>query len=242
MALVYDRHLAYDFFLQTSLWMLPSFALVTLHIGMLRDRDGFRLSAINLPTALTLLRITLIPGIALFLLERHFGLAFVAFALASLTDVVDGWLARRLNQTTRLGAVLDPIVDIVFNLAIFASLAAAGLLPAWVFVIAAVRYGVLIVGGIYLYVFVGPLRIHPTAFGRLTGVIMAMLIGLHTLLLARNGALAQVLAPLTETALGVLLGATVAQVLALGWYNLKVMSGKAANVGRVVGDVRWSAP
>jgi phosphatidylglycerophosphate synthase len=172
----------------------------------------------------------------------RFGLAFAAFALAALTDVADGWVARRLRQTTRLGAVLDPIVDIVFNLAIIASLAAAQLLPAWVFVLAAVRYGVLIVGGIYLYVFVGPLRIHPTAFGRLTGVIMATLIGLHTLLLARNGALALVLAPLTETALGVLLGATVAQVLALGWYNLKVMSGKAAQVGRVVGDVRWSAP
>lgn len=242
MALAYDRRIAYDFFLQTSLWILPSFTLVTLHVGMLRDRSGYRLSALNVPTALTLLRITLVPGITLFLVERHFVLAFATFVLAALTDVADGWLARRWNQTTGLGTVLDPLVDIVFNLAIFAGLGAAGLLPAWVFQVAALRYGILLVGGAYLYIFVGPVRIYPTAFGRLTGVVMSTLIALHTLLYALNGDLAQTLSPLTETALGVLLSATVAQVLALGWYNLRIMTGRAEAHGRVVGDVRWSAP
>jgi cardiolipin synthase len=242
MALAYDRLIAYGFFLQTSLWILPTFGLVTLHIGMLRDREGYRLSAINLPTTLTLLRITLVPGIILFLVERHFGLAFAIYLIAALTDVADGWLARRLQQTTRLGTVLDPLVDIVFNLAMFAGLAAAELLPAWVFYVAALRYAILLVGGAYLYLFVGPVRIHPTPFGRLTGVVMAALVALHMLLHGLNGALAETLAPLTETALGVLLSATVAQVLALGWYNLKVMTGKAKVQGRVVGDVRWSAP
>lgn len=241
MALAYDRRIAYDFFLQTALWILPSFALVTLHIGMLRDGEGFRLSAVNAPTALTLLRVTLIPGIILFLVERHFVLALAAFLLAALTDVADGWLARRWNQTTRLGTVLDPLVDIVFNLAMFAGLEAAGLLPGWVLAVAALRYGILLVGGAYLYVFVGPPRIRPTAFGRLTGVVMAGLIALHTLLHAVNGALAEALAPLTEAALGVLLSATVLQVLALGWYNLRLMRGEPAAEGRVVGDVRWSA-
>ena len=241
MALAYDRRIAHDFFLQTALWIVPAFALVTLHIGMLRDREGFRLSAINIPTVLTLLRLTLAPGIVLFLVERHFGLAFAAFLLASLTDVTDGWVARRWNQTTRLGTVLDPLVDIVFNLAIFGGLAAAGLLPAWVFRVAVLRYGILLLGGAYLYVFVGPVTIYPTAFGRLTGVVMAALVALHTLLHALNGALAERLAPLTEVALGVLLSATVAQVLVLGWYNLRVMSGAARARGRVVGDVRWSA-
>lgn len=241
MAVAYDRHMAYDYFLQTALWILPTFALVTAHVGMLRDREGYRLSALNLPTALTLLRITMVPGITLFLVERHFHLAFVAYLLASLTDVADGWLARRLGQTTRLGTVLDPLVDIVFNLALFAGLQAAGLLPAWVFAVAALRYAIFLVGGAYLYVFVGPVKIHPTAFGRLTGVVMAGLVALHMVVHSRHDAFAQALEPLTEIALGVLLSATVAQVLALGWYNLRVMTGRVQASGRVVGDVRWDA-
>jgi phosphatidylglycerophosphate synthase len=241
MALAFDRRLAYDFFLQTSLWILPIFALVTLHVGWLRDHDGYRLSALNIPTVLTLLRVTLVPGIVLFLLERHFGLALALFLIAVGTDIADGWIARRFNQTTPLGTALDPLVDIVFNLAVLAGLAGAALLPFWVFLVAALRYGILLIGGVYLYVFVGPVKIYPTAFGRLTGVMMASLVALLTLLEAVNGWPAERLAPLTEVALGVLLSATVFQVLALGWYNLRMMTGKASKHGRVVEDVRWGA-
>jgi cardiolipin synthase len=208
----------------------------------MRDRDGYRLSALNFPTALTLLRVVLVPGIALFMVERHFTLAFVLFLAAALSDIADGWLARRWNQTTRLGTVLDPLVDIVFNLAMFGALAAAGLLPSWVFQVAVLRYGLLLVGAACFYVFVGPVRIQPTLFGRLTGVVMSALVALLVLLRLLSGSLAERLGPLTEIALGVLLSATVVQVLLLGWYNLRLMTGKADAQGRVVGDVRWGAP
>lgn len=241
MSLVYDRRLAYDFFLQTALWILPSFALVSLHIGLLRNREGFRLSAVNVPIALTLLRVSLIPGISLFLLERHFALAFATYLFAALSDVADGWLARRWNQITALGTVLDPLVDIVFNLALFSGLIAAQLLPGWVLAVAGLRYGLLLVGGACLYLFVGPLRIQPTVFGRLTGVIMSALVAFLTLLHAMDGAVAEKLVPLTEIALGVLLVVTVAQVLVMGWYNLRLMRGASDAQGRIVGDVRWGA-
>jgi cardiolipin synthase len=242
LALAHDRALAIDYFLFTSLGILPAFGFVTLHLGLLRDRDGYRLSALNLPTVITLLRVVLVPGIALFLVERHFALAFCAFLGAALSDVADGWLARRWNQITRLGTVLDPLVDIVFNLAIFGALAGAELVPRWVFGVAALRYGILLVGAACFYVFVGPVRIQPTLFGRLTGVVMSALVALLVLLRSVNGALAERLGPLTEMALGVLLSATVVQVLLLGWYNLRVMRGKTEAQGRVVGDVRWGAP
>ena len=241
MAVGYDRHLAYDFFLRTALWILPTFACVTLLIGMLRDRDGIRLSALNLPMILTLLRVVLAPGLALLLIRRHFGAALVVFLIAAFTDVADGWVARRSKQITRLGTVLDAQVDIVFNLALFAGLAAARLVAPWVLWVAALRYTILVVGGACLYVFVGPVRIYPTFFGRLTGVIMAALVALLVFLRSHDGTLAERLAPLTRIALGVLLSATVAQVIALGWYNLRVMRGQARAQGRVVGDVRWRA-
>lgn len=243
MALAYDRHLAYDFFLRTALWILPAFTLVTLHLGLLRDRDGFRLSALNVPITLTLLRVALVPGIALFLVDRHFLLALIVFGVAALSDVADGWIARRWNQVTGMGTVLDPLVDVVFNLSMFLALAAADLLPRWVSWVALLRYGILIVGGCYLHVFFGPVRIHPTLFGRLTGVVMSALVALLVLLHAIGQPLHERLGPLTEIALGGLLAATVIQVLLLGWYNLRVMTGAAAAAakGRVVGDVRWGA-
>jgi len=240
MALAYDRHLAYDFFLQTSLWILPAFAFVTASVGLMRDRDGYSLSALNLPLTLTLLRVVLVPGIALFLLERHLVLALATFVVAALSDVADGWLARRWKQETRLGTVLDPLVDIVFNLAMFFALAAAELLPRWVFWVAALRYGILLVGGATLTIFVGPLRIRPTWFGRFTGIVMSTLVALLMLLHALRGPLEETLLPLTEIALGVLLSATVIQVVVMGWYNLRLMARDSALPrGRVVGDVRW---
>lgn len=241
MALAWDRELAERFLLNTSLWMLPAFTFVTLFVGHLRDEDGHRLSGLNLPLMLTLARVAMVPGIALFLVERHFVWALGVYVAASLTDVLDGFLARRWRQTTPLGKVLDPLSDIVFNLTMLAGLAAAGLLHPWVFWVAVARYGILLVGGACLYVIVGPIRIQPTWFGRLTGVIMTVLIALFTLLVAVRGPLGEGLTRLTEIALGVMLAATVLQVIALGWYNLRLLTGAARQAERVVHDVKWRA-
>ena len=242
MALFYDRQLAADFLLHTALWILPTFALVTLSLELLRDRNGYRLSALNIPVTLTLLRVVLVPGLALFLIEGHLLVALIVFLLASLTDVVDGWIARRWNQVTRLGTILDPQVDIVFTFGLLFALARAHLLPDWVFGLAVLRYAILLVGGICLCLFVGPVRIHPTLFGRLTGIVMTALIAMLLLLHTMGGQLRERLETLTVIALGVMLSATVIHVLVLGWYNLRTMTG-AADVagGRVVGDVRWGA-
>ena len=240
MALAWDRELAERFLVQTSMWMLPSFTFVTLFVGHLRDDSGHRLSGLNIPLMLTLARVSLVPGIAVFLVDRHFAWAFAVYVFASLTDVLDGWLARRWQQTTPLGTVLDPLVDIVFNLTALAGLAAADLLRPWVFWVAVLRYGILVVGAAGLYLFVGPVRVRPTWFGRMTGVIMTCLIALFTLLVAVRGPLGAGLTRLTEIALGVMLVATVLQVLVMGWYNLRVMSGAAKQAEKVVHDVRWA--
>lgn len=239
LALFHDRTLAYEFLLYTSLWVLATFALVTVHLGMLRDRAGYRLSALNVPTVLTLLRIASVPGIILFLVERHFMLALCLYVAAALTDVFDGFFARRWNQVTRFGTVFDPIFDIIFNVSMFAGLAVAGLVPGWVFGLAVLRYGILLVGGAAMYLFVGPVRIRPTAFGRMTGVVMSTLLAFLVLIFVVRGEALATLTPLTEIGLGVLMSLTVVQAVILGWYNLRVMTGEVRTPGRVVGDVRW---
>ena len=241
LALEVDRRFALDVFVGTTLAILPAFLLVTASLDFLRDQNGYRLSAINVPIALTLLRPVLMPAVVLSLVDRRVVLAAGLYLLAGFTDIADGWIARRTAQVTKLGTTLDPIVDIVFNLAVILGLAAAGFLPVWVLIAGAARYGLLLVGGAGLWLFAGPLRIQPTWFGRMTGVGMSLLVALLTVLHAVGGHLETRLAPLTEIALGVLLIATVGQAVALGWYNLRMMKQRAEVQGRVVGDVRWGA-
>src|SRR5512144_1012542 len=95
----------------------------------------------NLPNTLTLVRIFLVPLLVVVLLTQFgardiFGvpkelLGAGIFGLASMTDWLDGYLARRRRQVTWLGQVLDPIADKLLTSAAFISLVQLGLAPAW---------------------------------------------------------------------------------------------------------------
>lgn len=67
----------------------------------------------GIPDQLTLLRLVLVPLLWVLALQRMHVLLGVGVALAGTTDVLDGWLARRLNRTTRIGSQLDSIADMV---------------------------------------------------------------------------------------------------------------------------------
>jgi CDP-diacylglycerol---glycerol-3-phosphate 3-phosphatidyltransferase len=98
--------------------------------------------ALNLPNALTVLRIFLVPLLVVVLLTRidgHVYLGSAIFGLAVLTDYLDGFLARRRNEVTRLGILLDPLADKLLTAAAFLSLVEMGLVPAWVVMIILAR-------------------------------------------------------------------------------------------------------
>ncbi len=96
---------------------------------------------INLPTWITIIRIFLTPVLVVVLMSRttgleHFGLSWqmigvAVFLLASLTDWLDGWLARRRDEVTTLGSLLDPIADKLLTSAAFISLVQIGVVSAW---------------------------------------------------------------------------------------------------------------
>jgi CDP-diacylglycerol--glycerol-3-phosphate 3-phosphatidyltransferase len=97
---------------------------------------------LNLPNALTLLRIFLVPLLVVVLLTRieghvYFGAAI--FLVAVLTDYLDGFFARRRNEVTRLGILLDPLADKLLTAAAFLSLVEMGLVPAWAVMIVLAR-------------------------------------------------------------------------------------------------------
>jgi len=96
---------------------------------------------INLPTWITIIRIFLTPVLVVVLMTRvtafePIGLDWqmigvIVFLLASFTDYLDGWLARRRNEVTTLGILLDPIADKLLTSAAFISLVQIGVTPAW---------------------------------------------------------------------------------------------------------------
>jgi CDP-diacylglycerol--glycerol-3-phosphate 3-phosphatidyltransferase len=92
----------------------------------------------NLPNGLTISRIFLVPLLVVVLLtrtERWELIGGVIFAIAALTDWLDGYLARRRGQVTTLGIMLDPVADKLLISAAFISLVQMQLAPAWMVVI-----------------------------------------------------------------------------------------------------------
>jgi CDP-diacylglycerol--glycerol-3-phosphate 3-phosphatidyltransferase len=93
---------------------------------------------VNLPNALTLLRIFLVPVLVTLLLTRTANSLFLGmavFGVAVLTDYFDGFFARRRNQVTRLGILLDPIADKLLTTAAFIALVELDAVPAWMVMI-----------------------------------------------------------------------------------------------------------
>ena len=96
----------------------------------------------NLPIALVIARVLAVVPIVLLLQagdERSATWAFLIFCLAALSDAVDGRLARRLGQVTRLGTFLDPLADKLLVIGTLIPLQTLGLVPAWVVVVIVAR-------------------------------------------------------------------------------------------------------
>jgi CDP-diacylglycerol--glycerol-3-phosphate 3-phosphatidyltransferase len=97
---------------------------------------------INVPNVLTLLRILLVPVLVVALLDQTSDgdvLAAIVFAIASLTDAIDGYIARSRNAVTTFGKLMDPVADKLLIVAALFSLVSLGRLPAWVAMVIVAR-------------------------------------------------------------------------------------------------------
>jgi cardiolipin synthase len=117
------------------------------------------------------------PGLVYALSPRSFGLLALTVALAGLTDVLDGAVARRFERTTSLGGALDPVVDGVFFGAVAVGLAAGGAYPGWLAAVVVIRYLIpALAGGLLLLVGRRP-RLSHTPLGQVSTVLIAVLLG-----------------------------------------------------------------
>ena len=131
-------------------------------------------------TMFTLARIALVPFIIGCMIVGYWGTAFVLFLAAALTDVIDGNLARLLNEKTFLGACLDPIADKFLILAIFATFAFVAMLlfsiPSWFVWLVLCKEMLLLGGAVLVYRMQGHITVQPTILGKVTTLVQIIFI------------------------------------------------------------------
>lgn len=103
----------------------------------------------TIPNLLTVSRIMLTPGFVMAFVDQRFDLAWILFAIAGLTDALDGTLARLLKQRSTFGAMLDPLADKILLVTSYICLAVQDWIPGWLSILVVSR-DIFIVGGLAL--------------------------------------------------------------------------------------------
>ena len=138
----------------------------------------------TLSNMLTTSRIICAPIIAFYIIHGTFSTAFIIFALAALTDTIDGRLARARNTQTLLGQFLDPVADKVLMITTFGALVVAQTgMSLWFFVFLASREILLVLGAIFLLCTGRAISIQPSIWGKTTTFLQILLAGLFFLTL-----------------------------------------------------------
>lgn len=116
---------------------------------------------LTVPNLLSFLRLALVPVFLVLIIQGQDALALLVLVISSITDFLDGLIARTFKQVSRLGQLLDPAADRLFIFAALIGLAVREVIPWWLFVVIVARDGMLVVLGIVLanhgY---GPLPVH----------------------------------------------------------------------------------
>jgi cardiolipin synthase len=135
----------------------------------------------TIPNGITLLRLVLVPLFALATVERNYVLAAVVFALAGVSDALDGLLARLLAARSLLGTYLDPIADkaLLVTAYIVLTWPAPGVvsIPVWLTVMALSRDVLIVLVALLLYLGAGIREFFPSLLGKATTVVHIVTVG-----------------------------------------------------------------
>lgn len=133
-------------------------------------KGGF---TVNVPNLLTVFRIFLVP-VYLYVffsnLQNKLLVSGLIFILAGITDLLDGYIARKYDLVTDLGAILDPFADKMMTFAVLISFTYGGLIPSWILIALGIKEILLILGGGILYLFKGNQVLPSNKYGKLATV------------------------------------------------------------------------
>ena len=128
---------------------------------MVEQTQSMWQQARNIPNTLSFLRLLMVPVFLYLILSHQGGWAILLLAISSLTDLLDGYIARRFNQVTRLGQLLDPFADRLYIFTTLIGLVLTGVIPVWLAIVVIGRdVMLLIVYPILATHGYGPLPVH----------------------------------------------------------------------------------
>jgi CDP-diacylglycerol--glycerol-3-phosphate 3-phosphatidyltransferase len=146
-----------------------------------------------LANKITIVRILFIPFFLACLLYYKPGYDFLRlialglFIACALTDVIDGYVARKFYQKTKLGRILDPLADKLLLLTAFLSLStlsnlpAAVKIPAWLTIIVISRDAIILMGSAIIFVMIKDIEIKPSVLGKMTTFLQMLTVALSLL-------------------------------------------------------------
>jgi cardiolipin synthase len=125
---------------------------------------------VSIPNIITLGRILLVPFIVWAIASNQMEIAFAIFIIAGVSDAVDGFLAKRFNMASELGALLDPVADKALLVSIYVALGIWGAVPRWI-VILVVSRDIMIVGAVIVsWLYGKPIPMKPLMVSKLNTV------------------------------------------------------------------------
>ena len=105
----------------------------------------------QIPNILTIFRFILIPFIVLNLVYDSYIAAFIIFTISGLTDILDGFIARKLNFITNFGKLIDPLADKCTQIITLGTLAIKDIIPMWIIIIVILKEFIMVAGASFLY-------------------------------------------------------------------------------------------
>lgn len=103
------------------------------------------------PNALTIVRFILIPFIVIALINGNFMIAFALLTFSGITDILDGFIARKYNFITNFGKLMDPLADKCTQVSILATLSIKDIIPSWILCVVILKEFAMISGASFLY-------------------------------------------------------------------------------------------
>jgi cardiolipin synthase len=130
----------------------------------------------DIPNLITVFRFFLVPPVVWLLLNDRFAAALVVFGVAGASDGIDGYLAKRFNWSSHLGALLDPLADKLLLVCSFVTLGFLGLIPYWLVALVILRDLVIVAGAVSYHYFVEHLVAEPSWASKLNTVTQILLV------------------------------------------------------------------
>lgn len=130
----------------------------------------------HIPNVISSIRILLVAPIALALVHHQLATTIVLFGVAAVSDVADGFLAKRNGWQSEFGAVLDPAADKLLLATVFVTLAYLRLVPLWLMAVAVARDVIIVVGALIYRYCVGPLNMRPSIVSKFNTLCQAAFI------------------------------------------------------------------